>query len=97
METISLTDFNQNPSRAARLADRDGAVQISRRGRVAYRLNAERAEPPADPIDALIAAGLAQPARTAQRRPIPRSTPPTGTHLGDSLEADRARLDPHND
>ncbi|MDR1295205.1 MAG: type II toxin-antitoxin system Phd/YefM family antitoxin [Bifidobacteriaceae bacterium] len=91
MKTISLTTFNQNPSRAVRLAERDGKVQITRRGRVAYQLSSVGPATPADPIDALVAAGLASLPRTTERRPIRRGSPVPGVGVGDLLEADRNR------
>jgi antitoxin (DNA-binding transcriptional repressor) of toxin-antitoxin stability system len=91
VKTISLTDFNQNPSRAVRLAESDGAVHITRRGRVAYRLSAERPVP-GDPVDELVAAGLATPPRTTSRHPIRRGVPVAGMSVGGMLEADRDRL-----
>ncbi|MDR2703727.1 MAG: hypothetical protein LBB58_05250 [Cellulomonadaceae bacterium] len=49
MATMTLTEFNQNPSRATRLAD-DGELLVLRRGEIAYRLT--KAEP-REPLRAL--------------------------------------------
>jgi hypothetical protein len=92
MKTITLTEFNQNPSRATRLAD-SGEVIVLRRGVAAYRL--ERVdEQPSDPVEALVQAGLLAPARRGSG-PRPRRFPITRTRadLGAMLDADRGRLD----
>jgi hypothetical protein len=90
MKTITLTEFNQNPSRATRLADED-EVLILRRGTAAYRLRRVQGEP-ADPVAALIQTGILTPPRAANRRPTHR-TAISSADLGAMLEADRGRLD----
>lgn len=88
MKTLSLTEFNQNPSRATRLADED-EVLVLRRGVAAYRL--VRVDPPEDPVDALVQAGLATPAKaSATRAPLPRVR--TDLDVTAILDADRNRL-----
>ncbi|MDR1448724.1 MAG: hypothetical protein LBI84_00710 [Propionibacteriaceae bacterium] len=92
MKTISLTEFNRNPSRATRLAD-GGEVIVLRRGVAAYRLERVR-EQPGDPVEALIQAGLLAPARRtggqrARQLPVARGA----VDLGSALDADRSRLD----
>lgn len=89
--SITLTEFNQNPSRATRLADR-GEVIVMRRGRAAYRIT--KIESSGDPLDELLATGLARSARST----IPRSTRhfptiATDIDLGAALDAERARFD----
>ena len=92
---MSLTDFNQNPSRAARLAD-SGDVIILRRGKPAYRLSRIVPSPSQNRIAELLDAGLLAPARAqhADPRASARHTPvPTDVDLGLALDADRRRLD----
>lgn len=89
MRTMTLTEFNQNPSRATRLAD-EGDVLILRRGTVAYRLSRVQ-EDQADPLDALLQAGVVTPPRVAAR-PDARRTAETAADLGAVLDADRDRL-----
>ncbi|QAY69277.1 hypothetical protein [Xylanimonas protaetiae] len=86
--TLSLTEFNQNPSRATRLAD-DGEVIVLRRGAAAYRLT--KVEHPEDPIDALIQSGLATPPRKAAKVTRFKHTA-TDQDAGALLDADRDRL-----
>ncbi|MDR0285601.1 MAG: hypothetical protein LBI33_12060 [Propionibacteriaceae bacterium] len=91
MVTMTLTEFNQNPSQATRLAD-SGQVLVLRRGKPAYRL--ERvAERPGDPVDALVQAGLLSPARRQGTRRTPLPHAQAGADAGALLEADRSRLD----
>lgn len=90
MKTISLTEFNQNPSRATRLADEDEVI-IMRRGSAAYRL-VRIADEPTDPVEALVRAGLLAPPRNA-RRATERRTASTTADVGAALDEDRARLD----
>lgn len=91
MSSISLTEFNQNPSRAARLADR-GEVIVLRRGRPAYRIT--RIVSVTDPLDELVASGLARPPRSPTRT-SPRRFPTvtTAVDLASALEAERTRFD----
>ncbi|MDN5570826.1 MAG: hypothetical protein L0G22_06165 [Propionibacteriaceae bacterium] len=91
MTSITLTELNQNPSRATRLADH-GEVIVMRRGRAAYRIT--RIEPTGDPLDELIAAGLAHPARSTAPRAARRfRTLTTTVDLGAALDAERSRFD----
>lgn len=91
MATITLTELNQNPSRATRLADH-GEVIVMRRGHAAYRIT--KIEDSRDPLDDLIASGLARPARSTTPRSARRfRTLKTGVDLGAALDAERARLD----
>jgi hypothetical protein len=93
VKTITLTEFNQNPSRATRLADTDD-VLVLRRGVVAYRLQRVHEEPGDDPVEALVQAGLLSPPRRSNK-PRPQHLPVAHTDidLGAELEADRGRLD----
>lgn len=90
MKSITLTELNQNPSRATRLADNDEVI-VMRRGRAAYRIT--KIESSGDPLDELVAAGLARPARSTSARSN-RSFPTlrTDDDLGAALDADRSRF-----
>lgn len=90
MQTITLTDFNQNPSRATRLADED-EVLILRRGSAAYRL-VRVTEEQTDPVAALVQTGILTPPRSTTGRG-PRRTAATSSDLAAMLEADRERLE----
>lgn len=90
MKTISLTEFNQNPSRATRLADEDEVI-IMRRGTAAYRL-VRVADEPTDPVETLVRAGLLTPPRNAGRT-AERRTASTTVDVGALLDEDRSRLD----
>lgn len=91
MSSISLTEFNQNPSRATRLADR-GEVIVLRRGRPAYRIT--RIVSATDPLDELVTGGLVRPPRNTTRT-SPRRFPTVTTtvDLASTLEAERTRFD----
>ena len=91
MTLITLTELNQNPSRATRLADH-GEVIVMRRGHAADPIT--RMESSGDPLDELVATGLARPSRSTAPRSFRRfPTIPTGIDLGATLDAERARLD----
>lgn len=90
MTSITLTELNQNPSRATRLADR-GEVIVMRRGRAAYRIT--KIESSGDPLDELVATGLARPSRSTAPRSARRFPTVAGIDLGAALDAERARLD----
>lgn len=91
MTSITLTELNQNPSRATRLADH-GEVIVMRRGHAAYRIT--KIESSGDPLDELLATGLARPARSTEPRSTRRfPTSATAIDLGAALDAERARLD----
>ena len=92
MTSITLTELNQNPSRATRLADH-GEVIVMRRGHAAYRIT--KIESSGDPLDELGGHRASPGLRAA---PLPRSTRrfPTiapGIDLGAALDAERARRD----
>lgn len=90
MATMSLTEFNQNPSRATKLAD-EGEVVILRRGVPAYRL--ERANAGSDdPVEALVMSGVLARPRARTRRNVHR-TASTEVDVGRALDSDRQRLD----
>lgn len=92
MKTISLTEFNQNPSRATKLADAED-VLVLRRGVAAYRLVRVRDESD-DPVEALIRAGVLTPARREGEARSGRLRVATAdADLGAALDADRGRLD----
>lgn len=80
---IPLSAFNHNPSQATRAA-RSGEVVLTDRGVPVFRLT--RIEPTSDPLAALVAAGLARPAKSASW--------PTGKYnqlgLGADLDEERA-------
>ncbi|MCL2423303.1 MAG: type II toxin-antitoxin system Phd/YefM family antitoxin [Micrococcales bacterium] len=88
MRTLTLTEFNQNPSRATRLAD-EGDVVILRRGAATYRLVRIHDEP-GDPVERLLATGFLSPPRAVHTQ---RRTANTSVDLGAALDADRGRLD----
>lgn len=91
MTSITLTELNQNPSRATRLADQ-GEVIVMRRGHAAYRIT--KIESSGDPLDELVASGLARPSRSTARRSVRRfPTISTDIDLGAALDTERARLD----
>lgn len=90
MRAITLTEFNQNPSRATRLAD-EGDLLILRRGTAAYRLSRVHDEP-ADPVEALIHTGVLTLPRSATRKTSHR-TAVTTADVGAMLDEDRGRLD----
>lgn len=90
MKIISLTEFNQNPSRATRLADED-EVLIMRRGTAAYRLVRVQDEP-SDPIEALVRAGVLTPPRSSVRR-SGHTAASTSADVGALLDEDRDRRD----
>ena len=92
MKTITLTEFNQNPSRATRMAETDD-VLVLRRGVAAYRLERVRSES-SDPVEGMVEAGLLSSrrrveARRGRRFPVATSS----TDLGALLDDDRDRLD----
>jgi PHD/YefM family antitoxin component YafN of YafNO toxin-antitoxin module len=88
--SITLTELNQNPSRATRLADH-GEVIVMRRGHAAYRIT--KIESSGDPLDELLASGLARPARSIAPRSARRFPTITDVDLGAALDAERARFD----
>ena len=91
MTSLTLTELNQNPSRATRLADQ-GEVIVMRRGHAAYRIT--KIESSGDPLDELVATGLARPSRSTAPRSARRfPTIPTEIDLGAAVDAERARLD----
>ncbi|MDR2703799.1 MAG: hypothetical protein LBB58_05610 [Cellulomonadaceae bacterium] len=87
MTTLTMTEFNRNPSQATRLADTEDVV-IMRQGSPAYKLTKVKAPPKT--LAALIEAGLAEP---AQNRQPGRIRPTISTDI-DGVEMaleDRAR------
>ncbi len=70
MTTMTLTEFNQNPSRVVRLMeDDDGAVvRVTKRGVPLFVVTP--IPRPHDRLPALIAAGLATPPADTSREPI---------------------------
>ena len=87
---MTLTEFNQNPSHATRLADDGDGVLILRRGSAAYRLTA--IAPVSDAIEALIASDLATSPRSQTRRTNFRRIS-SDLDVGALLDEDRGRLD----
>ncbi|MCL1841644.1 MAG: type II toxin-antitoxin system Phd/YefM family antitoxin [Propionibacteriaceae bacterium] len=95
MVTITMTEFNRNPSRvtSALESGETDVVRVTKRGVPAFEV--KRIEVPTDPIEALIAAGKATPPKDTSRLPIdwkPEPVPP-GVDLLDELERDRNYLD----
>ena len=94
MPTMTLTEFNQNPSRVVRLlqADADTVIQVTKRGVPLFQIAAiERSD---DPLQALIAAGRAQTPANPSRAPLDYGdrTVPAGLDLVADLERERNRL-----
>lgn len=90
MQTVTLTELNQNPSRVTRLVEFEGEVVVLRRGAAAYRIT--RVEPESDdPVEALVASGLLAPPR-ATSRPARHRSVAVDTDLGAALDDDRGRL-----
>lgn len=92
MKTVSMTEFNQHPSRVAKLAANDEVV-VLRRGKAVLRIVGVDPASLDDPVDRLIGAGLAHPPRRSQRRTTPFPSIDTDIDLGAMLETDRSRLD----
>jgi hypothetical protein len=88
MVTMTLTEFNQNPSQATRLADVED-VLVLRRGQAAYRLS--KVEPEPDPLDMMLLTGQATPPRATT--PVAGALPVIGhdVDLGAALDADRRK------
>jgi len=59
MKKMTLTEFNQNSSRAIAYVDRGETVQVTRRGLPCAELVPPRSLP-ADPIEAIFASGMAK-------------------------------------
>lgn len=92
MKTISLTEFNQNPSRATKLADVEEVI-VLRRGVAAYRLVRVDDESD-DPVEALMRTGVLVPARReGKSRSGALRVATADADLGAALDADRGRLD----
>jgi antitoxin (DNA-binding transcriptional repressor) of toxin-antitoxin stability system len=90
---MTLTEFNQNPSQAVRMADA-GDVIVLRRGKPAYRLLAipSGGETAWEKLQELRAAGLLRPAKNPRGPKVWRHT----GNLADwqeELERDRNRID----
>ncbi|MDR1999165.1 MAG: hypothetical protein LBQ06_04385 [Frankiaceae bacterium] len=91
MATVTLTEYNQRPSRVARLARYEDVI-ITDRGQPVLRLS--RIEQPPSRRDALIASGvISRPARRRAGEPLPRpSTPPEAARsIIETWEAERER------
>lgn len=90
---MTLTEFNQNPSQAVRLAD-SGDVIVLRQGKPAYRLLAipPEGETAREKLMALIAAGQAIPAKNPNGPFEMRHTGNLQEALED-LERGRNRID----
>jgi antitoxin (DNA-binding transcriptional repressor) of toxin-antitoxin stability system len=88
MATVTLTEYNQRPSRIARLARHEDVV-ITDRGQPVLRLS--RIDQPPSRRDALIASGVIS--RPARRRigPLPRTTtsPEVARSIIEEWEAER--------
>jgi antitoxin (DNA-binding transcriptional repressor) of toxin-antitoxin stability system len=90
---MTLTEFNQNPSQAVRLAD-SGDVIVMRRGKPAYRLLAipPEGETAREKLMAMRAAGLTIPAKNPNGPYETRHTGSLQAALED-LEQGRNRID----
>lgn len=91
MKTVSMTEFNQRPSRVARLAA-DADVIVLRRGKPVLKITHVGQDEPDDPLDALIRSGLVRPPRSGSReQPLPSIR--TDVDLDAALAGQRGRLD----
>ena len=92
MATMTMTEFNRNPSAAARIA-RTEPVIVTERGRAAFEYRAVK--PAVSRLDELIAAGLVRPARL--HGPIvnsePTLDPAVGREIYEQFWADREARD----
>ena len=89
MATVTLTEYNQRPSRVARLARHEDVI-ITDRGQAVLRLS--RIGPPSSRRAALLASGvITRPAR--RRGPLPRSSTPqdVARSVIEEWEAERDR------
>lgn len=87
-----MTEFNQNPSRVAKLAAEEDVI-VLRRGKAVLKITGISVAAGADPLDEMIRAGLARPPRAKRRRTEPFPSVPIDIDLGAMLDADRGRLD----
>lgn len=81
-----MSEFSHNPARVTRAADQHGEALLTRRGRIAYRVVAERQE---SWLDGMVRAGKAAPA-TATLPPLSTAIA-TDIDLDAILAADRGR------
>jgi len=91
MVSISLSEFNQNPARVRRLADKADVI-VMRRGVPAYKV-VRLAPPEDDPIQALRMLGKLLPRRRRGAPPAALPALKTDVDLGALLDADRGRFD----
>ncbi|MDR0783623.1 MAG: type II toxin-antitoxin system Phd/YefM family antitoxin [Propionibacteriaceae bacterium] len=95
MTILSLTEFNQNPSRVVRLLEDDprSTICVTKRGKPILQVTAIR--PTDDPITTLVARGLASLPARASCEPVQYGDDllPSGLDLMTSLDHDRNRLD----
>ena len=93
MPTMTLTEFNQNPSRVVRLlqADAHAVIRVTKRGVPLFQIAA--IERPDDPLQTLIAAGRAEAPTNPSGAPIDYGdrAVPAGLDLVAELERDRNR------
>ena len=83
--TVTMTEFNQNPSRVAKLAARDDVI-VMRRGWPELRIS--RVTQSQNPLAELYESGLATPPRNGGKRG-PLKTYNTDIDLGAALDQDR--------
>jgi len=92
---MTLTEFNQNPSRVVRLLERDATtvIRVTKRGRPLFQVTA--IPPVGDPLQGLVAAGLAEPPANPSQVPIAYDDQPVPPwlDLDAELTSDRARRD----
>ena len=91
---MTLTEFNQNPSRVVRLleADSETEIRVTKRGQPLFQVT--RVAHQDDPIRQLIDTGLASPAAKPVSDPLAYDNEalPAGFDLAAALERDRNRL-----
>ncbi|WP_454132529.1 type II toxin-antitoxin system Phd/YefM family antitoxin [Microbacterium lacticum] len=88
MKTVSMTEYNQHPSRVARAVEAEGEVVVMRRGRPVLRI--VRVDDTSDPVEAMIAAGvLTAPRAESPRSQRPLPGPAALTDVGALLDDDR--------
>ena len=88
---MTMTEFNRNPSLAARLARAD-VVTITDRGKPSLELRSVRAD---DPFQDLRRAGLVRPPVRKSSQPFPPQSiePALAMQIIDELAGDRERRD----
>ena len=95
MVTMTLTEFNQNPSRVVRLVEADppDEIRVTKRGQPIFTVMPTPRHD--DPIAKLIDAGFARAPVTPASAPLVYDDEPLpkGVDLTAALDEDRGRLD----